>query len=124
MEGALATHLYKPSSRVDSPDGNDSAGDILSEAQPVFWPGDLLPEVCPMARILVYGYDARVTHFMPAAPNKSNIFSHSKDLLLALARERALDRPLVLVAHSLGGIVVKEVFALAPWLLGQLATRH
>jgi hypothetical protein len=77
--------------------------------QPVFWPADLLPEDCPNSRILMYGYDTKITKYMTGATNRSNVFSHGKDLIFALARERVPDRPLVFVAHSLGGIVVKEV---------------
>jgi hypothetical protein len=76
---------------------------------PVFWPADLLSKECPNARILVYGYDTVVTKYLTGATNKNSIVSHSKDLLHALSRERLLDRRLIFIAHSLGGIVVKEV---------------
>jgi hypothetical protein len=97
----------------------------------VFWPQDLLPQECPNARVLTFGYDTRVTR-QYSAVNQSNIFTHAKDLLYALDRlreqhrrlreqEKALpdkerklpdrDRNLIFVAHSLGGIVVKEVRA-------------
>jgi len=77
----------------------------------VFWPADLLPQQCPNARILVYGYESKVSKYMRGATNKNSIFSHAKDFLFALGRERAtsVDRPLIFVAHSLGGILVKEV---------------
>src|ERR1700712_490406 len=76
----------------------------------VFWPADLLPEQCPSARILMYGYDTKVSKYMAGATNMNSIFSHAKDLLFALGRERAtsIDRPLIFVAHSLGGILAKE----------------
>ncbi|KAK3333026.1 hypothetical protein B0T19DRAFT_381655 [Cercophora scortea] len=77
----------------------------------VFWPADLLPQECPRARILMYGYDTKITKYMAGATNKNSVLSHSKDLLFALGRERVPDRPLILVAHSLGGIVVKEMLA-------------
>ena len=75
----------------------------------VFWPADLLPAICPQARVLVYGYDTKVTNYMASSTNKNGIFSHSKDLLFALSREVSSGRPLIFIAHSLGGIVVKEV---------------
>ena len=83
------------------------AGDNKPSA--VFWPADLLPDDCPNARILMYGYDTKITKYMAGAANKNSIFSYSKDLLFAICRKRTLDRPLIFVAHSLGGIVVKEV---------------
>ena len=76
----------------------------------VYWPADLLRLDCPKARILTFGYDSRVSRFFSGPANQSNIFAHAGDLLYALNRERqeAQDRPLIFVAHSLGGIILKE----------------
>lgn len=80
-----------------------------AESTTVFWPVDLLPEDCPNSRILMFGYDSKVTKYSPGLVNENSVLSHSKDLLFSLARERTLDRPLICLAHSLGGIIIKEV---------------
>lgn len=77
----------------------------------VFWPADLLPADCPSARVLLYGYDSKITKYMVGATNKNSLLSHSKDLLFALERHTVPNRPLVFLAHSLGGIVVKEMLS-------------
>lgn len=77
----------------------------------VFWPASLLKDVCPLARILVWGYDTHITKGIVSAVNQNSLFSHAKDFLLALRRERDLDMPIIFIAHSLGGIVVKDMLA-------------
>lgn len=77
----------------------------------VFWPKDLLPVRYPDSRVLVYGYDTRVTNYLSGPINENSIHSHGRDLLSSLAASRKLDSPLILIAHSLGGIVAKEMLA-------------
>ncbi|CZR56660.1 uncharacterized protein PAC_06549 [Phialocephala subalpina] len=82
-----------------------------SEANEVFWPLDLLPTDCTNARILTWGYDSQVSHFFGGPANQSNIIDHAKNLLRALRIQRlnCQGRSLIFVAHSLGGIIVKDV---------------
>ncbi|KAL8349695.1 hypothetical protein RB598_005185 [Gaeumannomyces tritici] len=72
------------------------------------WPKTLLPPPLK-ARILTYGYDAYVIRKSVASSNR--LIDHATNLLHDLAGERAGDtkrRPLIFVAHSLGGLVCKR----------------
>jgi len=98
--------------RSDSEVEVDQADDKDEEAEgnAVFWPRDLLKEDFPLARIMTFGYNTGITQGYHAA-HQGNIFSHARDLLYKLEAKRrnAAERDLVFIAHSLGGILVKEV---------------
>ncbi|KAH6869158.1 hypothetical protein B0T10DRAFT_384294, partial [Thelonectria olida] len=87
-----------------------ASGDGSGKSSPVFWPVDLLPKECPDSRILMYGYETAIANVMAGATNDI-VFSYSKDLLSVLGRERILNRPLIFVAHGLGGLIVKAMLA-------------
>ncbi|EXJ54137.1 hypothetical protein A1O7_09474 [Cladophialophora yegresii CBS 114405] len=77
----------------------------------VYWPRDLLPESLPYARVLAYGYDAHLGHRLGPSHSQKSVYDFAKDFLLELeaVRRSHPKRPLVFIAHSLGGIVVKEM---------------
>jgi hypothetical protein len=80
----------------------------------IFWPGQLLPSSFPNCRILTYGYASQISNFFKGAADQSHILAQGRDFLNQLEAQRRddnakpLSRPIIFVAHSLGGIVVKE----------------
>ncbi|KAJ5225450.1 Alpha/Beta hydrolase protein [Penicillium chermesinum] len=78
------------------------------------WPQSLLPSRLP-ARILTYGYNAHITQKSVASSNR--LINHAQNLLTDLSADRgfegAVDRPLIFVVHSLGGLVCKKAILLS-----------
>jgi hypothetical protein len=76
----------------------------------VYWPRQLVQETVPNARVLTFGYDTHVRRLGPPV-SRNTVYDIAWDFLVALEAERRLDsrRPVIFIAHSLGGIVVKEM---------------
>lgn len=72
------------------------------------WLRDFAPQDIPRARIMTYGYETRVI----GSESTQGVEALAQTLLRTLAsfrqRTKTSDRPLVILAHSLGGIIVKE----------------
>jgi len=94
--------IFKPkSSRAET--------EQLDQPSKIFWPKEYLVEDLPDARVWTYGYDADAIGGLFQAKNKNSISKHGNDLKVKVEREVENEDPIVFVAHSLGGIIVKDV---------------
>ncbi|KAK3349003.1 Alpha/Beta hydrolase protein [Lasiosphaeria hispida] len=79
----------------------------------VCWPRDLLPKQQPLTRVLSFGYSADIFKNTSVAGIRMN----SRSLLSALFDKREdiedQNRPIVFLAHSLGGLVAKQALRFA-----------
>lgn len=88
----------------------DSTWTAKGQTEP--WPKTLLPAELPdlKARIFTYGYDAYIVRWGHASSNQ--LTDHAMNFLQKVTADReknnASDRPLIIVAHSLGGLVSKQ----------------
>ncbi|KAI9715644.1 MAG: hypothetical protein M1812_005796 [Candelaria pacifica] len=79
-----------------------------SRQQRVFWPYDYLIKDISQARVWTYGYNADVIGGLFQANNKNSVSGHGRDLAVRLERHIDNEDPIVFLAHSLGGIIVKD----------------
>jgi protein SERAC1 len=77
-----------------------------------FWPQMQLPLDLPKARIFSFGYDADIVRAFNTV-SSNTLRDHGNTLANELGRRRmrskSRDRPILFVAHSLGGLVVEQV---------------
>ena len=95
----IAVHGLNPTNTEFHAEATWTAGNKL-------WLRDFLPTKLPSARVLLFGYNANIAFETSTA----GVREQAGNLLnrIASKREEAEERPIVFVAHSLGGIVVKQ----------------
>ncbi|KAF4625977.1 hypothetical protein G7Y89_g12187 [Cudoniella acicularis] len=80
------------------------------------WLGDpdFLPKYVPQSRVMTWGYNATV---VGKTTSSERVMHHAHTLVASLCAdrefERATDRPIIFVCHSLGGNLVKRALAYA-----------
>ncbi|KAI4647199.1 uncharacterized protein J4E79_010350 [Alternaria viburni] len=82
----------------------------------VFWPKDLLASDLHNVRIFTFGYDADVVKLLTIAGGNT-VRDHGKslaqDLSLRRAETNTSNRPVIFIAHSLGGLVVEQALLIS-----------
>lgn len=74
----------------------------------VMWLEDLLPEAIPNIRIMTFGYNARFKNFTAQQDLRSISCKLLTELVDLRRTHEEKSRPIVLICHSLGGIVAKK----------------
>ncbi|KFY18040.1 hypothetical protein V492_00187 [Pseudogymnoascus sp. VKM F-4246] len=74
----------------------------------VFWPGELAQDI-NTARIMTFGYDADVIKIWGGVGG-NNLRNHGKNLASDVSDQRreCRERPIIFIAHSLGGLVCEQ----------------
>ncbi|KAI1498822.1 ankyrin [Biscogniauxia marginata] len=101
--------------RTSGVESNQVATTKPTSAEHVFWPRDLVPDILPEARVLTFGYDTHIRPPFSGPPSKNRLKDHAGDFLAALEGCRHSDptRPLIFIAHSLGGLLVKDTLRIS-----------
>ncbi|KAK4207469.1 hypothetical protein QBC37DRAFT_444461 [Rhypophila decipiens] len=76
----------------------------------VFSPQEFLVHDIPEAKVWTYGYNADVIAGFFQASNQNKVHQHGEDLAAKICRDIDNEGPIIFVAHSLGGIIVKDAF--------------
>lgn len=110
------TVFYTPRSKDHQVDvlavsglGSHPFGSFASKEDGNMWLSDTLPEDMPSARVIVYGYNTRV--------HNSSSFADMDDLASSLQTavvnlwEMKGKKALILLGHSMGGLVIKQMLA-------------
>ncbi|KAJ0415184.1 hypothetical protein BJY00DRAFT_293831 [Aspergillus carlsbadensis] len=76
------------------------------------WLRDFLPSTIPNARVMIYGYRTPLQGIdQPKSILTDHADTFTNDLLTIRHNPACQDRPLVLIGHSLGGLIIKESIA-------------
>ncbi|CAI7595185.1 unnamed protein product [Penicillium glandicola] len=78
------------------------------------WPRDLLAKDLSQTRIMTFGYDVDIFNFT-SITFSDRLYDHSQSLAYAVVSQRidCSTRPILFIAHSLGGLVCQQALILS-----------
>ncbi|KAK4444368.1 hypothetical protein QBC34DRAFT_185339 [Podospora aff. communis PSN243] len=87
--------------------GSHAFGSFVHKGDGHMWLSDRLPKDIPAARVMIYGYESG----LQGSTSFANLNDLASTLQFAICRllRSGRERPLVLIGHSLGGLLIKEV---------------
>lgn len=84
------------------------ARDTWTNEGGIFWPETLIRQELPSARVLLFAYNSSIL----SNASSAHVASHARTLCDRLMNRRReaqeVHRPLIFIAHSLGGLLVKQ----------------
>ncbi|KAJ3534742.1 hypothetical protein NM208_g7416 [Fusarium decemcellulare] len=96
-----------PLRKGESSNGTEDMVEEPTRRKP-FWPEECLAPDMPEAKIWTYGYRSTVFEGLFRANNLNSASQHGNDLALKFERNIPSNEPVIFIAHSLGGILVKD----------------
>lgn len=83
----------------------------------VNWLKDFIPRVCTDARVMSYGYDSQTVFTQSVATIRDQALAFLNAILDVRTDPSSSKRPIIFIAHSLGGIIMKQVSNLSEEML-------
>ena len=87
--------------------GSHAFGSWKDRDSDFMWLRDALPDHLHGARVLIYGYDTKLAESR-SYQNLEDVASKFRQSLSVVLSGRISSRPLIFIAHSLGGLVLKQ----------------
>lgn len=84
--------------------GSHAFGSFVHKEDGNMWLTDSLPQDIPTARVMIYGYKSGLQH----STGLVQLDDLAKPLQMAISQLLEQRKPLLLIGHSLGGLLIKE----------------